>query len=153
VTLGERIDTKQNLSGIRLGNPNGTIDRTDRYVGALNIESIAKNDQLNDQVASRAIKWKAKTVDQAPDLTPLTSTSLLSLAAKIFVDLPVHTSCTPPASTAKDSAHTGCVHRYTLPAARLTQSYNVKLAYVAGLGDVLNRICSMSDRASQFGTA
>ena len=93
--LGERIDTKQNLSGIRLGNPNGTIDRTDRYVGALNIESIAKNDQLNDQVASRAIKWKAKTVDQAPDLTPLTSTSLLSLAAKIFVDLPVHTSCTP----------------------------------------------------------
>ena len=51
MTLGERIDTKQNLSGIRLGNPNGTIDRTDRYVGALNIESIAKNDQLNDQVA------------------------------------------------------------------------------------------------------
>src|SRR5258708_20961339 len=30
---------------------------------------------------------------------------------------------------------------------RLTQSYNVKLAYVAGLGDVLNRICSMSERA------
>jgi hypothetical protein len=52
VTLGERIDTKQNLGGIRLGNPNGKIDRTDRYVGALNIESIAKNNQLNDQVAS-----------------------------------------------------------------------------------------------------
>jgi hypothetical protein len=59
VTLGERIDTKQNLSGIWLGNPNGTIDRTDRYVGPLNINSIAKNDQLNDQVASHAIKWKA----------------------------------------------------------------------------------------------
>jgi hypothetical protein len=44
---------------IRLGNPNGAIDRTDRYVGALNVESIAKNDGLNDQVASRAIKWKA----------------------------------------------------------------------------------------------
>ena len=98
MTLGERIGTKQNLSGIRLGNPNGTIDRTDRYVGALNILSIAKNDQLNDQVASRAIKWKAGTVDQAPDLTPPTSTSLLTLAAKIFVDLPVHRSCThrPP---------------------------------------------------------
>ena len=65
MTLGERIDTKQNLSGIRLGNPNGAIDRTDRYVGALNVESIAKNDGLNDQVASRAIKWKAGTVDQA----------------------------------------------------------------------------------------
>ena len=62
----------------------------------LNIESIAKNDQLNDQVASRAIKWKAGTVDQAPDFTPLTSTSLLTLTAKIFVDLPVHTSCTRP---------------------------------------------------------
>ena len=60
----------------------------------LNIESIAKNDQLNDQVASRAIKWKAGTVDEAPDLTPLTSTSLLTLAAKIFVYLPAHTSCT-----------------------------------------------------------
>ena len=82
-----------------------------------------------------------------PTSRPLLQPSLLTLAAKIFVDLPVHTSCTPPASTAKDSAHTGCVHRYTLPAARLTQSYNVKLAYVAGLDDVLNRICSMSERA------
>ena len=98
MTLGERIDTKQNLCGIRFGNPNGTIDRADRHVGTLNIESIAKNDQLNDQVASCAIKWKAGTVEQAPDLTLFTSTSLLTLAAKIFVDLPVHTSCTrrPP---------------------------------------------------------
>ena len=84
MTLGEGIDTKQNLR--RLGNR--------KVCRRLNIESIAKNDQLNDQVASRAIKWKAGTVDQATDLTPLTSTSLLTLAAKIFVDLPVHTSCT-----------------------------------------------------------
>jgi hypothetical protein len=116
VTLGESIDTKQNLGGIKLGSPNGTIDRTDRHVGALNIELIAKNDPLNDQVASRAIKWKAGTVDQAPDLAPLTSTELAHVGRNVFCWPPGAHVVHPPASTAEDSAHAGCVHRYTIPA-------------------------------------
>jgi hypothetical protein len=62
------------------------------------------------------------------------------------IDTPVVADVHYWTPTGEDFVWTRCVHRFALPAARSTRSYNVKLAYVAILRDFLDRIRTMPAR-------